>query len=145
MYGGVEAPHHIFSTIMLSHTDDLVSHPYDITIIGISYVGHINSSVWHKVCCYFIRSTYYLVRMTQGRLLFHTQDLASHLYDIAGVYLAHTDDLQIPPHDITAVLISYGRLNISSVWHTNSTPISYVGLTKWSLWHKVWYYLIRRT
>ena len=74
-YGGVERSSHIFVNIKLSYTDDLVTRPYDIMSVSISYVGlnissvwHsnnipisygwlINSSVWHSHCCYLLRTT----------------------------------------------------------------------------------------
>ena len=52
---GVEGPPHILSNIMLSHTDDLVTTPYEIAPIAFSYRGLINLSVRQKGCCYLIR------------------------------------------------------------------------------------------
>ena len=52
---GVEGTPHIFSNIMLSHTDDLVTAPYEIAPIAFSYRGLTNLSVRHKGCCYLIR------------------------------------------------------------------------------------------
>ena len=51
-YGGVRAAPYFFN-IMLSHTDGLVTRPYDIHVgaVAISYGGLTNSSVWHKGCC----------------------------------------------------------------------------------------------
>ena len=51
-------------------------------------------------------------------------------------YMSHILDLTSHPYVIINVLISYGRLKISFVRHSNSIPISYVGLTISSIWHK---------
>ena len=47
-YGGVEGPPHMFFNIVLSHTDDLVTPPYDLAPVAISYDGLTNSFVRHK-------------------------------------------------------------------------------------------------
>ena len=45
MNGGVEGPPHIFFNILISHTNDLVTRPYGIRAVVISYVGLNISSV----------------------------------------------------------------------------------------------------
>ena len=71
-YGGVEGPTHIFCQHhVISYGWLSNSAVWDITI-AISYEGLTNSSVWHTGCCYSIRRTWHLIRMTQPRERSHS-------------------------------------------------------------------------
>ena len=47
--------------------------------------------------------------------LCHTDEMLSPTYEITTA-LSHTDELISPPYDIAIVIISYGRVTMSSVW-----------------------------
>ena len=85
---------------LLSHTDALISPPYHISAVDISYRWLNISSVWQNYKLCLIRTTHNLMRMTYVQMLSHTDDLLSHLYDIS------------------AVAISYGQLDFSSLSHS---------------------------
>ena len=117
IYGGVEGPPHMTSCHSNSSVGDS---------IAMSYGGYF--------------------RMTYDRSVFNytrTHNKGEYCLSIATV--SHTDDLLTPPYDITTVAKSYVGLNISSVWHSHSTPISYGWLTNSSVWLKKCCYLIRTT
>ena len=61
-----------------------------------------------------------------------------------NIKLPHTDDF-VTRQLFLYHTVSYGGLNISSVWHNNSIPISYGWLTNSSVWHSHSCYLLRRT
>ena len=71
-YGGVEGPPHFFN-IMLTHTDDLVTRPYKLATITISYGGLTNSSVWHRGFSYLIRNTEHFIHVTSQQLISHAR------------------------------------------------------------------------
>ena len=82
---------------------------------NISYVGLVNTSVWHKGCCYLTRVNCHLIRMTQLQILSHTDDLLTDQYGITIVTISY--ELLSYLYDISAIAIWYGWFGYSSVWH----------------------------
>ena len=59
---------------MLSHTDDLLTHPCYIAPSTISYMDDFLTHPYVMCCCYFIRTTYYCIRMIQVPVPSHTDN-----------------------------------------------------------------------
>ena len=97
-YGGVEGPPHVFFNIMLSHTDDLVTRPYDKRAVAISYEWLTNS---------------------YGDLLTHMDDLLTRSCDITLIVMS-CGRLNISPvwHS-NSIPISNRWLTNSSVWQNH--------------------------
>ena len=114
-------------TILLSHMDDLISHPYEIKSIGLCHTDELVSPPYETV----------IVAMDE--MLSPAYGIATDLmsyrrvsptYEMSVPLLCHTD--QSRPYEITTVVMSYGGVNKSSVWDT--VAMSY----KWDVKSYVW-------
>ena len=91
--------------MLVSHTLDLLTHPYDIRAVDISY-GRLNiSPVWDNSHCYIIHRTYTLV--------WHTNCIIMSYGWLVNSSVWHR----------YIVVVSYGWLTKSSIWD-NNIPMS---------------------
>ena len=107
--------------MLISHTDDLTSHPYDIATIYLSHTDDLlvsngpmsygrdsNSYVWDR--CTVAKSYGWDVKLSVG---------------VNSSWLCHTEELVSRPYEIVILFaMSYGWDVKSYVWHSNS-PMSY--------------------
>ena len=91
------------------YTGENISPVWHSNSTPISYVGLTNSSVWHRVCCYLIRT------------LCHTDDRVSPTYEIATDLIRYTDELISPTYGIAIVVMSPHGWDVKSYeWDSNN-------------------------
>ena len=61
----------------------------------------------------------------------HTEELVSHPYVIDVLLLCHTDDMFSLTHEIAKDLMSYGRVNKSYIWDSNSCDLIVTTSSVW--------------
>ena len=132
----------------LSHTDDLSSRAYDI---GVLLLCHRDDSLSypHEITTIYIPMNYQIPHMRQHWNLCHMDGIVNRPYKITFVINPWGWDSMLSattlvsygwdishPYEIATVVMSYGRVTNSTVWH-NFDSILYGGVITSPLWDKL--------